>query len=634
MVEKLEPASIYSGESSKGARCMLAAIQRMKAVYFPLRAKFMILFCLLITIPFFVIGIITYQKYSAGVERNTSELTYQLVDQMNVSLDRYVKEIERLTLMPLYDESIMRILKNHRDPVSKSPYLTSDETSKMNLFISSLAFDRAEIESIAIYTNDGSIFSNLDQSVNTRWQESPGFAWMDDVKEKDGGLVILPPHVSDYYVAPKTVISIARVIREPYTNKTLGMIKVDLTPRGLESILSSATLAGSGRIAITDREGRLLFASEGSGSEGKHAADVVDHFATDAETSGAEAAHGGSQGDTLSSASTESDYTGLRVTAMMSLRELRKEARELSQFTLIVSVIALAAACALAVLSAGKLVKPIAHLHAKMRQVKRGQFQERAVVSSNDEIGQLTEGFNAMIGEIDRLVKEVYETRLRERESELSALQSQIHPHFLYNTLEMMNMLALQGNGAQLSVIATSLGKLLRYTVDKKERQVFLQDELRFVESYLQIQALRLGDALKASVRVDSSYDRCIVPKLMLQPLVENVIEHAMGANPVNLRITAQVDIDDLIVTVRDDGIGMSLERIARLEVEMNEPERVRLAAGSPQGSFGRVQKGFALRNVHQRIRLLHGEPYGITIDQSVQQGAAFHIRLPIEWGN
>ncbi len=613
---------------------MLAAIQRMKAVYFPLRAKFMILFCLLITIPFLVIGMITYKKYSAGVERNTSELTYQLVDQMNVGLDRYVKEIERLTLMPLYDDSIMRILKNHRENVSESPYLTSDETSKMNLFISSLSFDRSEIESIAIYTNDGSIFSNLDQSVNTRWREPEGYAWMDAVREEDGGLVIVPPHVSDYYVVPKSVISIARVIREPYTNKTLGMIKVDLTTQGFESILSSASLAGSGRIVITDREARLIFANAGAGAEEyRSAGDEVSGTDAGGSKSGAEAAHGGVPGDTFISASTESDYTGLRVTAMMPLRELRKEARELSEFTLIVSVIALAAACALAILSAGRLVKPIAHLHAKMRQVKRGQFQERAVVSSNDEIGQLTEGFNAMIGEIDRLVKEVYETRLRERESELSALQSQIHPHFLYNTLEMMNMLALQGNGGQLSVIATSLGKLLRYTVDNKERRVFLQDELRFVESYLQIQALRLGDALRVSVRVDSSYDRCIVPKLLLQPLVENVIEHAMGAAPVHLRISARVDGDDLIVTVQDDGMGMSPERKARLEREMNEPEQARAAEGNPQGSFGRVQKGFALRNVHQRIRLLHGEPHGITIDQSAE-GVTFDIRLPIEWGN
>jgi two-component system sensor histidine kinase YesM len=107
-----------------------------------------------------------------------------------------------------------------------------------------------------------------------------------------------------------------------------------------------------------------------------------------------------------------------------------------------------------------------------------------------------------------------------------------------------------------------------------------------------------------------------------------------MGAAPVHLRISARVDGDDLIVTVQDDGMGMSPERKARLEREMNEPEQARAAEGNPQGSFGRVQKGFALRNVHQRIRLLHGEPYGITIDQSARQGVTFDIRLPIEWGN
>src|SRR5690606_27649838 len=152
------------------------------------------------------------------------------------------------------------------------------------------------------------------------------------------------------------------------------------------------------------------------------------------------------------------------------------------------------------------LVRPIAHLHAKMRQVQRGLFNERAVVTTHDEIGQLTEGFNTMIGEIERLVREVYETRRREREAELSALQSQIHPHFLYNTLEMMTMLALQGNRTQLSDIVTNLGKLLRYTVDRQEQKVYLQDEVRFVEAYLQIQGMRLGSRLAAEIRIDSSY--------------------------------------------------------------------------------------------------------------------------------
>lgn len=116
-----------------------------RSVYVPLRTKFMILFCLLITIPFLVIGTISYRKYTAGVERSTVELSNQIVSQININLEHYIKELDRLTLAPLYDEDMMQILRKHRGPGAAGTYLSADETLKMNLFISSLAFDRGRL---------------------------------------------------------------------------------------------------------------------------------------------------------------------------------------------------------------------------------------------------------------------------------------------------------------------------------------------------------------------------------------------------------------------------------------------------------------------------------------------------------
>ncbi len=586
---------------------MQSAIGKRKAAYLPLRTKFILLFCLMITIPFLVIGTITYRKYSDNVERNTMELTNDIVSQININLDRYVKEIERLTLMPLYDESVMAILKQHSGPGGEQLYLTTEETTKMNLFISSLVFDRSEIESVLIFTNDGSIFSNLDQSVRKNW-EVRNSAWMTPVKEQDGGLTIIPRHHARYYTAPdKEVVSIARVIREPYSNRMLGIVKVDLTNKGFETMLSSVSVNGS-QLYITDRNGELIYANESARSGDINRSDYIQAHAI-------------------------SDYTGMEVTALIPRDALREDAREISRFTLIISMLGLLFAYMVAVFSSNRLVRPIAHLHSKMRQVQRGLFNERATVTTHDEIGQLTEGFNTMIGEIERLVREVYETRLREREAELSALQSQIHPHFLYNTLEMMNMLALQGNRMQLSDIVTNLGRLLRYTVDRQEQRVYLQDEVRFVEAYLQIQGMRLGSRLHAEVRVDSSYDYCQVPKLILQPLVENVIEHALGEGTVSMKLAARVEQDDLILTVSDNGAGMTLEQMDRLEQSWNARNQDRREEEDSQVSFGIIKKGFALRNVHQRIRLLYGEPYGLTLDRYVELGSSFVIRLPIHWG-
>ncbi|MNC17123.1 putative sensor-like histidine kinase [compost metagenome] len=474
----------------------------------------------------------------------------------------------------------------------------------MNLFISSLAFDRGEIESILVFTNDGGIFSNLDQSVRKRWDRSMA-EWMGAVKQEDGGLAIIPPHNAAYYTeAKKGMISVARVIREPYTSKMLGIVKVDLTPQGFGTILSTVRLGGSGLLQITGKDQVMLYSAAGG------LTDSSESYIT---------------------ASAQSSYTGLKVTSLIPRTQLREDARELTNSTLIVSIIALMAAYAAAILLSNRLIKPIAHLQSKMRQVKRGLFQERATVTTSDEIGQLTEGFNTMIGEIDRLVKEVYETKLKEREAELLALQSQIHPHFLYNTLEMVNMLALQGSTRELSGVVSSLGKLLRYTVGRQDPMVYVLDEVKFVEAYLKIQGMRLGDKLQAVIHMDSSFDYCLVPKLILQPLIENVIEHAMGPDTVQLTLTAAVQEDDLILSVKDNGLGISGERMKELEEQLYS-SKSRPVPEPEAGGFGRIRKGFALRNVHQRLRLLYGEPYGLYIDNTAERGVTISLRLPMNW--
>lgn len=589
---------------------------KFRSMFLPLRTKFIILFCLLITIPFLIIGTITYQKYSADVERNTTELTYQIMDQIRINLDRYVKEMERLTLAPHYDDNVMQILKNHSSSYQNRIYLTTDESLKMNLFISSLSFDRAEIESILIFTNDGSLFSNLEQSVSKYWKQDSS-QWTERVKENEGGLTIIPPHDATYYLqTKKQVVSLSRVIREPYTNRTLGMVKVDLTPQGFGKLLSTVRFSEKSKLFISDGNGQLLYSSTGNTN--------LQAFEEDALT----------KDPAYLKSTVESDYSGIKVTGLIPLEDLRKDAKGMVRFTLIISLIALLFAYMIAVFSSNRLVKPIRHLQSKMRQVQRGFFKERAVVTTNDEIGQLTEGFNTMIGEIDRLIKEVYETRLRERDAELSALQSQINSHFLYNTLELISMMALQHQHLELSNIATSLGKLLRYTVDKQEKPVYLQDEIRFVESYLQIQVLGLGEKLQAEIHIDPSYDHCLVPKLILHPLIENVIEHAMESSIVHMYLTASTQEDDLLLSLRDDGKGMTKQRMEWIEQQMYMHKSYGSMDAEEKGRFGEVKKGFALRNVHQRIRLLYGEPYGLYLDKTVKQGVLFTIRLPIHWGN
>ncbi|KRE98890.1 hypothetical protein ASG89_28410 [Paenibacillus sp. Soil766] len=578
-------------------------------LFLSLRSKFIILFTLLITVPFFISGLITYYQYIANVEEDSRRYTRQIIEQVNINLDQYMKDMDRITMAPYYNENVMNILRKH-DWQSSPVFVTSDEYSKMNLMISSLTFDRSEIRSILIFALDGNLFSNLETTIDRYWEASRN-PWMAGVEKGNGSIVVLPPHDADYYLdGAEKVISIARVIREISTNKYLGIVKVDLSEKGFKSLLESKNYNSKSQIYISDRNGDVIY--------------PIDEVDMDNSLSLKEVANREEQ----ISAKVNSEFTGMQVTGFIPKSEVTAGARKLVKSTVIVSAASMLVAYLLAVVASSRLVNPIRHLHKKMKKVQKGDFGERAEVTSHDEIGHLTDGFNTMVSEIERLIKEVYESKLREKDAQLSTLESQINPHFIYNTLESINLMALESNQPKLSNVVVSLGRLLRFTVNKEERLVYLKDELLFVESYIQIQSYRLGGQLRMELDVDLGHEDYLVPKLFLQPLIENVIEHAMDEDIVTVRIATYIEEDQFIITVSDDGKGIHEERMAQVEAHMYKESNEH---GARDG-FGFKKKGFALRNVHWRIRLLFGPEYGLFLDRTHRQGTHFIVKIPLQW--
>ncbi|WP_165452824.1 sensor histidine kinase [Paenibacillus thalictri] len=579
-------------------------------IYMPLRVKFMAVFFILITVPFVISGVFAYEKLSDNSERDASAYTLQLMGQVRLNLERYVKDMDRLTVSPLYDNSVLAILRSHNRPQGAPPYLNSDELLRMNQFLSAFTFDRAEIFNVVILANDGGLFSILETQTNRAWYSAEN-EWRERVLAQDGGLTVIPPHTPSYYAGPgRQMISFARVLREPGTKRMLGIIKVDMTKEGMESMIAMNNLSNNSHLFITDLQETPIYPFE-SGDPGVKDA-MQEQFPPEQYLHMA----------------LDSEDANLRILGIIPYKELRKNADEIIRFLAIVSLIALGCAYVVALAAAGRLVKPIRHLQSKMKLLKQGSLQVQATVTSNDEIGQLAEVFNTMVVDLNQLVKEVYERKLREREAELAALQSQINPHFMYNTLEAINIRALQNRDVVLSSIVRSLAKLLRYTVDQQEKPVILRNELQFVEAYLDIQSFRLGEQLRSEMYVDPSFDYCLVPKLLLQPFVENVIEHAMdGEQPVTVTISASVEGDDLLIRVKDNGKGMDAGTLERLQASL---ARRRHSHGGEH--FGSVVKGVALRNIHQRLQLLYGDGYGIHIQSAPQIGTAFQIKIPYSW--
>lgn len=576
--------------------------------FFSIRNKLLVLLCCMITIPFLISGYITYRKYSSNVERDASAYSEQIAEQVAINLERYIKEMERITLSIYYDDNALGILKKHDGPLRQDNYLATGELSDMNQLMSSIIYEQMEVEGIFVFALDGSLFSNLQETAKINWHPE-GNEWMARAEAKDGGLAILPPSEGNYYLdKPREVVSLTRLIKDPVTSARLGFVKVDLTSGGFERILSPVQVTPNSRLYIFNDEGGQIYPFPRAG-----AAAIPESVSVDSP-------------DVLVR-ERFTDYGGLRIVGVVPRQDLLVDAKKLTSFTLWISLGSLLIAYLASLLMAHRLVGPIRTLHMKMKRVQNGELGERAPITSSDEIGLLTAGFNGMVARLEIMIKENYELSLREKDAELAALQSQINPHFLYNTLESISMSARKENGGVWPDVIASLGKLLRYTVDKQERLVTLREELAFVDNYLNIQSFRLENRLEVDVQVDLSHESALVPKLILQPLIENAIEHGMGASPMTLVLRTKADEQDLVVYVSDNGVGIDPGRLGEIERRMYEAERP--LSESPGG---KRTKGFALRNIHRRIRILYGEPYGLLVDKTGKDGTTFAVRIPFEW--
>ncbi len=582
-----------------------------------LRSKFMMMFVVLITIPFAISAIVFYAKYSTDTKQSSRSYMQQIMNQVTRNLEWLIADADRITIAPLYDEFVIKTMENHKLAyLGADVFLSSSETSRMNRIVSSLITGRSEIKNLMLFTQDGGLFSLDDERIFRSWDKHTN-EWMSKADKAGGGLVVIPPHTVTYYRSePQRVISVARALIHPATGEQIGMIKLDFHIEVFEAMLSEVWLGDRSLLVVKTEDGSVLFPDK----EVQYPEPIL--------LNEDELLYW--RNEEYVWASTSSYQNGLQVLGITPTVELNQGAKEIVNFVAMISVTALIAAYFLAIVSSNRLVRPIRYLQSKMRLVQAGMFGERADLKrvSQDEIGQLALGFNTMIEEVNRLVRVVYETELREREAELSALQSQINPHFLYNTLELISMKALQRGGLDIHETVISLGQMLRYTVDKQEKPVALQDELRFVSAYLHIQSSRLEQRLHFEQYVDPSYEACLVPKLILQPLFENAIEHGMqDGRAMTLRIAVESEEEQMRIVVLDDGIGMTDEK---RESVINSLRSKILNEQCP--GYGGQQKGYGLRNVHQRLRLLYGDEYGLELDQSHIAGTKWIIKLPMKW--
>lgn len=308
--------------------------------------------------------------------------------------------------------------------------------------------------------------------------------------------------------------------------------------------------------------------------------------------------------------------TGWRTYSVVPLDEIYPQLSDLSGTITATVTGALLIALIYVMIFSHMITEPIRQLVKAMKQVENENFEIEIENERKDEVGQLIDAFNFMVQKIRQLIFEVYQRKLAQKNTEIKALQAQINPHFLYNTLDSINWMLIEKEEYEISDIVISLGDILRYSIGGKAQVVELRDELKYAKSYLCIQKNRMEERLEYEMDIAEDTLQYMVPKLILQPIIENAVLHGIETkiDGGKIYISSQKEGDYLFLSVYDNGVGMNEDTLQKLKRQIFEKERISDNVGMP--------------NIQRRLELHYGHESTMEIESIQNYGTKVTLKM------
>ena len=309
--------------------------------------------------------------------------------------------------------------------------------------------------------------------------------------------------------------------------------------------------------------------------------------------------------------------------AFFPYHKVNAKISSLNNFNFLVIGVILFISLILTMLFSKIFTKRIHVLLGKMKKAEDGDLTISTFIEGNDEVGLLDKQFNSMVYRLKNVISENYIQRLEKREAELKALQLQINPHFLYNTLESISAIAAINNCFDICSISQKLGDMFRYNINSiKNEFVHLKDEINHIKNYIYIQDIRFEGRFTVKYEIPDDLMSCKIQKFILQPVVENALNHGLEGKmgKGTIVISASVIKNILYLSVKDDGVGIPQDRLVKLNKSLNH---------NSVNTKESVRRSIGLKNVDSRIKMINGSAFGITIKSQLNTGTDVVIMLP-----
>lgn len=554
-------------------------------------------FAIITILAMFFVGITLYNMFSGTAETNASSSTEQIMNQVNFNLENYLKGM--MEISGLITDEFKSDMFSGQDNM-KSLF---DLTAKI----------RKDVVTLAVFTKSGPlILSSPSKGYNTDFKINEQ-DWFGIIGEQPDKYLFLPPHVQRMFEEKRPwVVSLCRsVTTNNYAGKETYITQVDMNFSTIDELCRSVSLGKRGYIYIIDTNGRLIYHPQqqivyaGLKSENT--------FLTSNRADGSyfESFQGERRLVTIKTIA----YTNWKMVGISYVDELVATKNKIKYFFLFVLIFGIMFVILASVFISAKISQPIIKLQKLMEKVEKGDFDINIDVKGEDEVKNLSKTFNIMVSRIRDLMDQIIKEQEAKTKSELKALQAQINPHFLYNTLDSIVWMNENRKYDGVTTMVAALAKLFRISISRGNELISIQDELEHARSYLTIQKIRYKNKFDFTINAQPEILKYKTLKLILQPIIENAIYHGIEHIHEKGRINVIVTLsnDKVMFRIIDNGYGIKPDILKGiLDKESTD------------------DPGVGLNNVHQRIQLYFGKEYGLKVESELDIGTTVEIRIPI----
>lgn len=550
------------------------------------------------------LGVMLYQQFSRKAENLTVENSRQLLNQTTINLEDYLRNMRRIS-----DAMYYSVIKN-TDIGSESL-----EDSMTLLYEA----NKDKLISVACYTNDGKLTEASPIATEKNGVDVKSQKWFQDAASELENFHFSTPHVQDLFDDPSYryywVVSLSRTVELTRNGSSmLGVLLVDMNYSSIEQLLEKANTDTSGEyVYLMASDGEIIYHPKQNLIHMGLYQENNDMAAGYEDTTVKENFHGEKRLVTVKTIS----YTGWKLVSVVPMKSFSMGMTGMRNLVVLLVALTVLAAVILNQMVSARISKPLRRLNDSVKEWEAGNMEPDIYIGGSMEVEHLGKTLRSTVAQIRQLMDDIVVEQEEKRKSELDALQSQINPHFLYNTLDSIVWMITGERYDDAVFMITQLASLFRISLSKGKTVISIENEVKHAKNYMNIQKIRYKNSFEIDFQIEEEILNGCIVKLVLQPLLENAIYYGMefmdGEGEIHVRGYRRDN--DVYLEVEDNGLGMPEEEAAELLNGKERPHK--------HGS------GVGLVNVHSRLKLRFGENYGLIIHSCPDEGMMVQIHIP-----